>query len=172
MMGAEMLAMLMGYSGKVAVLGDFTRATPFIERFSGFCEFTEHNYPDIQIHPCAHASSHTGAMTLRLIEQFRLIPDIRGVFCTGFTGTIGAIDAMRELSREDVLVVGYDLTPTTAKAMRDGVISSLIYQDPYQHGFQAAKALARHLMEAYMPEKPYLYVENRIILRSNLDAYI
>jgi len=171
MMSAEMLAMLMGCSGKAAVLGDFTRASPFIERFSGFCEYTQKNYPGIMIHPCANVSSDSDAMARRLVEQLDLIPDISGVFCTGYTSTVGALDALRSLGRSDIRVVGYDITAKTARALREKQLHALIFQDPYQQGYKAAQLLSRHLLEGYLPPKPYLYIENRIVMRSNLDTY-
>ena len=171
MMSAEVLAMLVSYSGKVAVLGDFTRASPFIERFGGFCEYTQLNYPDIHIHPCAHVTSNADAMAQRLIEQINLIPDIKGVFCTGYTSTIGALDALRAINREDILVSGYDVTTATAEAMREGRLHALVFQDPYQQGYTAAQLLARHLLEGYLPPRPCLYTENRIVLKSNLSTY-
>jgi len=171
MMSAEMLAMMMCCSGKVAVLGDFTRATPFIERFGGFCEYVQINYPNIQIHPCAHATSNADAMARRLVELIDLIPDIGGVFCTGYTSTIGALEALRDIRRDDIRVVGYDVTIKTAKAMRENRLNALIFQDPYQQGYKTVQLLARHLLEGYLPPKPYMYIENRIVMKSNLDTY-
>jgi len=171
MMSAEILAMLAGYSGKVAVLGDFTRASPFIERFGGFCEYSQLHYPNIQIHPCAHATSNADAMAHRLVEQINLIPDIKGVFCTGYTSTIGALEALRAINREDILLAGYDVTARTAEAMRENRLHALVFQDPYQQGFTAAQLLSRHLLEGYLPPRPCLYIENRIVLKSNLDSY-
>jgi len=170
-MSAEMLAMTIAYSGKVAVLGDFTRSSPFIERFGGFCEFAQANYPNIDIHPCAQASSNADAMARRLAELIDLIPDIRGVFCTGYTSTIGALDALHSTGRDDIRVVGYDVTKKTAEAMRENRIDALIFQDPYQQGYKAVKLLARHLLEGYLPPKPYIFIENSVVLKSNLDTY-
>jgi len=172
MMSAEMLAMLMCYSGKVAVLGDFTRATPFIERFGGFCEYVQINYPNIQIHPCAHVSSNADAMARRLTEMINLLPDISAVFCTGHTSTIGALEALRDMGRNDIRIVGYDVTVKTAEAIRENRLNALIFQDPYQQGYKAAQLLARHLQEGYLPKKPYMYIENRIVIKSNLETYM
>ena len=171
-MGAEMLAMLMCHSGKVAVLGDFTRATPFIERFSGFCEYIQQNYPDIQIHPCAHASNSEDSMANSLIEMLNLIPDIGGAFCTGYTSMIGALEALRETGRDDIRLVGYDVTKRSAEAVLDNRIDALIFQDPYQQGYKAAHLLARYLIDGVLPEKQQLYIENRFVLKSNIDIYI
>ena len=171
MMSAEMLAMLMCSSGKVAVLGDFTRATPFIERFGGFCEYTQIKFPGIQIHPCAHVTSNADAMARSLAELITLIPDIGGVYCTGYTSTIGALEALRDMKRSDIRVVGYDVTARTAAAMRENRINALIFQDPYQQGYKTVQSLARYLLEGYLPPKPYMYIENRIVINSNLDTY-
>ena len=171
MMGAEMLAMLIGYTGKVAILGDFTIASPFIERFSGFCEFVQNNYPNIIVYPCAQATSNADTMAKRLIEQIDMIPDVRGVFCTGHTSTIGALDAMQTLGRQEIRIVGYDVTAKTAGGMRANYLDALIFQDPYQQGYMAVQLLSRHLLEDYTPPKPFQYIESRIVLRSNLDAY-
>ena len=172
MMGAEMLSMLMGHSGKVAVLGDFTRATPFIERFSGFCEYARINSPDLHIQPCAHASSDSGNMAHRLVELIDLIPDISGVFCTGYTSTIGALEALRSLGRMDIRLVGYDVTAKTAEAMQENRINAILFQDPYQQGYKAVQLLSRHLLEGYMPPKTCMYIENSIVLKSNLGSYL
>jgi len=171
MMGAEILTMLIGYQGKVAVLGDYTRATSFIERFGGFCEFAQLNYPKIQIHPCACASRDFKDIAQRLTELINQVPDINGVFCTRNTCTIGALDALNSLKRSDIQIVGYDVTEKTAEAMRNNQISALIFQDPYQQGYKAVHLLARHLLEGYLPRKPFLYIENRIVLKSNLETY-
>jgi len=170
-MGAEILTMLIGYSGKIAVLGDFTRATSFIERFGGFCEFSQLNYPNIQIHPCACASRDPKHIAQRLIEMINQFPDINGVFCTRHTCTLGALDAINSLNRKDIHIVGYDVTEKTSEAMRNNQISALIFQDPHQQGYKAVHLLARHLLEGYLPKKPYMYIENRIVLKSNLDTY-
>jgi len=171
MMGAEVLTMLIGYSGKIAVLGDFTRVTSFIERFGGFCEYAQLNYPNIQIHPCACAYSDSESMSQRLIDLIEQIPDINGVFCTRYTCTVGALDALQALNRKDIRIVGFDVTERTAEAMRDNRINALIFQDPYQQGYKAVSLLARHLLEGFLPRKPCLYIENRIVLKSNLDTY-
>ena len=171
MMSAEVLAMLMGCSGKIAVLGDFTRSSPFIERFAGFCGFAQPRYPDIQIHPCAHVTSNADAMAHRLVEQIKLIPDIKGVFCTGYTSTVGALEALHAIGRGDILVAGYDVTAKTAEAMSEDRLHALIFQDPYQQGYTTAQLLSRHLLEGYLPPRQCMYIENRIVLKSNLETY-
>jgi ABC-type sugar transport system substrate-binding protein len=100
-----------------------------------------------------------------------LIPDISSVFCTGYVSTIGALEALKMLNRRDIQIIGYDVTAITAAALRENRLSALIFQDPYQQGYKAVQLLSRHLLEGYLPEKTCLYIENRIVLKSNLDSY-
>jgi LacI family transcriptional regulator len=78
---------------------------------------------------------------------------------------------MKKLKSDDIHIVGYDVTKKTIEAMRNKKISALIFQSPYQQGYKAVHLMARHLTEGYLPKKPYLYIENRIVLQSNLDTY-
>jgi len=171
MMGAEILSMFMGYSGKVAILGDFTRATSFTERFGGFCEFTQLHHPSIQVYPCACPTIDSAVIAKRFMEFLEQFPDINGVFCTRNTCTLGALEAVGKLGREDIHIVGYDVTEKTAEAMRSGRIHALIFQDPYQQGYKAIQLMASHLLEGYTPKKQLLFIENRIVLKSNLNIY-
>lgn len=172
MMGGEILGMLLGGRGSVTVCGNFARTTPFIERFGGFCEFIQPNYPNIHIFPCLECCSDPELAEKSLIDVLIRTPDISGVFCTGYSSTIGAVSALKTLNRRDVRLVGYDVTDRTSEALRDGWCDALLYQDPYRQGHQAAHLLTRHILEGWIPPKPRMYVDTGIVIKSNLDSYL
>lgn len=170
--GGELLSMLLGGRGNVTVLGNFSRATPFIERFGGFCEYVQMEAPDMHIYPCSECLSEPELAAKSLRDLIEKVPDIGGVFCTGYSSTVGAVQAIQELKRQDIKVVGFDVTTRTAQALRDGWCSALLYQDPYRQGHQAAHLLVRHILEGWIPPKPRLHVDTQIVLKSNLASYI
>jgi len=172
MMGGEILGMLLGGRGNVLVFGNFTRTTPFIERFGGFCEFVYPSFPGIHMLPCLECFNDPELAEKDLIHVLSNTPDISGVFCTGYSSTVGAINALKAMNRRDIRLVGYDLTQYTADALRGGWCDALLYQDPYRQGHQAAHLLAKHILEGWMPSKTHLHVDTRIIIKSNLDSYI
>lgn len=169
MMGGEMLSMLLGGRGKVAVFGNFG---PFVERFGGFCEFIQPNFPEINIFPCSNCSSDTEVAAKNLADILERTPDIGGIFCTGYTSTVSAVGALKAMNRPDIKLVGYDLTQRTGGALREGWCDALLYQDPYSQGYQAAHLLTRHILEGWMPPKPRFYIDMRIVIKSNLDSYL
>lgn len=172
LMGGELLSLLLGGKGNVTILGNFSRATPFIERFGGFCEYAQLEAPDLRIYPCSECLSDPDLAAKSLIDLIARVPDINGVFCTGYSSTVGALQAAKTLDRRDIKIVGYDLTERTAEALREGWCSALLYQDPCRQGLQAARLLVRHILEGWMPPKPRLHVDTRIILETNLDSYM
>lgn len=170
--GGELLSLLLGGKGNVTVLGNFTRATPFIERFGGFCEFAQMDAPDLHIYPCSECLSDPGLAAKSLTDLISRMPDINGVFCTGYSSTVGAVAAVQAMGRRDIKIVGFDVTDRTAQALREGWCSALLYQDPYRQGHQAAHLLVRHILEGWLPHKPRLHVDTQIVMKSNLDSYI
>ncbi|NLB90297.1 MAG: LacI family transcriptional regulator [Clostridiales bacterium] len=171
MMAGELMGMLLGGKGLVTVLGNFSRATPFIERFGGFCEYLQPNFPEIRLFPCSQCNNDPEQATDLVVELLKREREMKGLFCTGYTATIGAIQALKALDRRDVKLVGFDISPKTVDAMEEQWCSALIYQDPYQQGYMAVQLLMKHLLENWLPKTPKLYIENRIVLRSNLYAY-
>jgi len=172
MMGGEILGMLLGGHGNVLVFGNFTRTTPFIERFGGFCEFVYPSFPNIHMLPCLECFNNPELAEKDLINVLTNTPDISGVFCTGYSSTVGAINALKAMNRRDIRLVGYDLTKCTADALREGWCDALLYQDPHRQGHQAAHLLARNILEGWMPPRSHLHIDTRIIIKSNLDSHL
>ena len=172
MMGGELMGLLLKGKGNVAVLGNFARVSPFIDRFSGFCEFVQKNYPDIHFYPCPETKSDSEVAAKVLKDTLVRVPEITGVFATGYTNTVGAAQALEDLGRRDIALVGYDLSKRTGLAVQQGWCRALLYQDPRQQGYLAVHSLARHLLEGWVPPKAKIYLESQVVFSSNLDGYL
>lgn len=171
MMGGELMSMLLGGRGNVTVLGNFSRTTPFVERFGGFCEFLQPAFPEIHLYPCSECNNYTEVAARSLMDLIERVPDINGVFCAGFTATVGAVGALKEMRRKDIVLIGFDAAQSTLRALEEQWCRALLFQDPYKQGYLAIHLLARHLLEGWMPDKRRLYVENRVVLRTNAHRY-
>lgn len=171
-MAAELLNMLLGGEGSVTVLGNFAKTAPFLERFGGFFEFIQTEPNRLEVVRCMECRSDPDEACRSLLELLWRTPDIRGVFCTGYSSTIGAVRALRQLNRRDVRLIGYDLTAETADALREGWCDLLLYQEPFEQGYQAARLLARHLLENWLPEQTQLYLDTQVLVRSNMNRYL
>ncbi len=168
-LAGELIGKLMGQGGKVAALGSFLATNSFIERFIGFYEVIQREYPKVTLCPfseCFNDSQSAYYETLRVIREN---PDVKALYMTGSAGTVGAIEAMKELERKDILLVGYDITQPTIQALREGWCTAVLYQNPYLQGYQAVKVLAKHLLEGFLPRTPLLIMDTKIIMKYNLE---
>lgn len=169
---AELLNSFLHERGLVATIGNYYNAMPHQGRFAGFHEFIQEYKSDMQIIQCEECQSDTEIACNNLCAVITKKPKIKGIFCTGHTPTIGAIDALRKLDRADIKLIGYDVSQITAEAVSEGVCDALLYQDPFEQGYQATRLLARHILEDWTPSQKHLYIETQIIVRSNISSYI
>lgn len=170
-MGAELLGRFLGGQGGVTVMGNFIQANPFSERFGGFCEVIHTEYPEILLYPCAECRSVPAVATKNMHTALSQVPTMRGVYCTGHSSTIGAIAALKELNRKDIVLIGFDVGGGSLEALREGWVDALLFQDPFKQAYDAAHLLARHVLEGWLPAQPLQHVETRIIIKHNLSTY-
>jgi LacI family transcriptional regulator len=167
LMGGQLLSMLINGRGTVTVLGNFTRITPFIDRFGGFCESVQLNTQNINIIPCSECQSDSGLASQILIDLLERQPDIDGIFCTGYSTTVGAAAVLKQQGRRDIRVVGYDVTERTAQYLNEGWCDALLYQSPYLEGYRAVTLLARHILEGWEPAQKRVIIDTQIVIKSN-----
>ena len=170
-LGGELVGKMMNGEGTVAALGSFLMTNAFIERFIGFYEVIQREYPKITLCPfkeCYDNEQSAKRETIKILEEH---PDIQMLYLTGCAGTAGAIEALKTLNRKDIRLIGYDLTTPIAEAIHDGWCTAILFQDPFQQGYYATTLLARHLLEGWMPKQPLLAIESRIMMKYNLEEY-
>jgi len=170
-LGGELAGKLMGGKGKAAALGSFLLTNTFIERFVGFYEVIQREYPGITLctfQECYDNEESAREETIKIISKH---PDIEMLYLTGCAGTSGAIQALKELNRKDIHLIGYDFSECISSAIKEGWCTATLFQDPYQQGYYAVTLLARHLLEGWLPSQPLLTIESRIMMKYNLEEY-
>lgn len=170
-MGGDIMGTLLHGTGGVAVLGNFVHVMPFFERFDGFCQAIHEYHPNIEIYACADCRMSEELTRKNLVNLLQQMPELRGVFCTGFSSTRDAVRVLEEMGRKDIFVVGYDMCDATADAVRKGFCSVLLYENPYQQAYHAVTFLCRHLLEEWKPQSSQLYIPTRVIFRQNIENY-
>jgi LacI family transcriptional regulator len=170
-MGAALLGRFLGGEGAVTVLGNFVQAMPFSERFGGFCETIHDEFPNMTLYPCAECYAERQLASQSLITLLKNVPTVRGVFCTGYTSTVGAITALKQLDRKDIVLIGYDTSDELLAALREGWCDALLYQDPYRQGYAAVQTLAQHVLDGKVPDSRKINILTNIVIRQNADSY-
>ena len=72
-------------------------------------------------------------------------PDIAGFFGGNEGSAVGVVNAVNELGRDDITVIGYDSGTIQQQAIRDGVMLGAVQQDPVSIGAKCVEAAAMAL---------------------------
>ena len=170
-MGAALLGRFLGGQGAVTALGNFVQAAPFSQRFGGFYETMRESFPEMMIYPCAECFADRQLAMESLITLLQNVPQVRGVFCTSYTSTMGAVDALKQLHRKEIVLIGYDTGEALLQALHEGWCDALLYQNPYQQGYTAVQTLAQYVVNGKLPDPSHIGMVTNIVIPQNAENY-
>ena len=79
-------------------------------------------------------------------------PDIAGFFGGNEGSAIGVVNAVNELGRDDITVIGYDSGNIQINAIKDGSMAGAVQQNPVGIGAKCVEAAAMALQGMEVPE--------------------
>lgn len=132
-------------SGTIMIVSDSSDQEQAYERARGFQERIRSSRPDLNFFIPSYSDS--ALSNSDLIRKLLVDQKIDGLFCTSGNNTILAGNICKELNRQDVTVVGFDLTEDVKQLMREGYLDIVLDQKPDLQACQATKTLFSHLTE-------------------------
>ena len=92
------------------------------------------------------------------------------VLGAGFAGLWSAVGAARALQgrRTTVKLVGFDWTPVLEAELQEGVVDSLVVQDPFRMGYETVRSAVEHLNGQTVPKIQNL--EPKLVNRGNMNS--
>ena len=138
--GAHRLSEILNGKGKVAEVAVQPGSASTMLREQGFEDSLKEIAPGISI-----ADKQFGmadfAQSLKVAENMlTAAPDLKGMFASNESSTVGAVRALQSKNRKDVKLVGFDSSPQLLEALRKGEIDSLVVQDPFEMGYRSMLA--------------------------------
>ncbi|MBL8094928.1 MAG: ABC transporter substrate-binding protein [Anaerolineales bacterium] len=152
-MAADKMAELIGGSGEVAVIVHDQTSRTGIDRRDGFVNRMAEKYPDITIVDVQYG----GGDQLKSTDLAKAIigahPNIKGFFGANEGSIIGVLNAVKELGMEKkIVVIGYDSGQQQMDAVRSGVESGAITQDPIGIGYKCVEAAVKAINGETLPK--------------------
>ncbi|MFW5889675.1 MAG: substrate-binding domain-containing protein [Bacillota bacterium] len=93
-------------------------------------------------------------------------PDIDIIYSTAENSVLGAKSALESSRKDDIKIVGFDLTSESADGIKDGTILAMIQQQPKEMGRRALNALVEKIngneIDSTIPVPVELYDEKNI----------
>lgn len=140
---ADKMAEFIGGEGEVAVVVHDQTSGTGIGRRDGFVNRINEKYPNIKIVDIQYGGGDhlkSTDLTKTIIQAY---PNIKGIFGANEGSAIGVLNAVTELNRDDIVVIGYDAGKQQKDAVRSGQMAGAITQDPIGIGYKAVEAAVK-----------------------------
>ena len=145
-MAGRRMGEILGGIGKVGVIGFMPGSASTMQREQGFAdaiaeEFAEIENLGVRFNMADRAKAMEEAENLMTAH-----PDLAGLFADNESSTDGTVRAVKQRGMAGkVKVVGFDASEELLAELRAGAIDSIVVQDPFKMGYEAAKAMGEHL---------------------------
>jgi ribose transport system substrate-binding protein len=150
---ARRMAEILGKAGNVAIVGVMPGGASTSRREEGFKETVAKEFPGIKIVAFQYGMSDR-AKSLAVTEDILTAnPNLNGIFAPNESSSIGASQAvkMRGFGGK-VKIVAFDASSSLIADLQEGVIDSLVVQNPYAMGYEGVRTLCEKL-EGKTPER-------------------
>lgn len=145
-MAAHRMAQILKQTGNVAIVGVLPGSASTTQREEGFKATLAKEYPNLRVVAFQYGMSDR-ARSLAVTEDILTAnPELDGIFGPNESSALGASQAvkMRGLANK-VKIVGFDSSPSLTTDIEEGIIDSLVVQNPYAMGFEGVRTICEKL---------------------------
>ncbi|MBZ5638340.1 MAG: substrate-binding domain-containing protein [Acidobacteriia bacterium] len=165
-LAGEYLAKLLNGIGKVAIV-DQPAITSVLDRVQGFREAIA-KHAGMSVVADVNGQGVRDRSLEAASDVLLAHPDLDGIFGINDDSALGALDAVRQLARDRVAIVGYDATPPAVDAIRKGTaLKADVIQYPRKIGAATVEMIRRHFAGEAIPRT--VPVDVGILDRAALD---
>jgi ribose transport system substrate-binding protein len=166
-MAARRLGGILNGQGKVAVIGFMPGSASTMEREHGFQDEIRTKFPRMNIVGLQFGMADRARAMSVTENVLTAHPDLAGLFADNESSSAGAVQAIRSRGATHVKLVAFDASRQLVDALQEGVIDSLIVQNPFKMGYEATRAVALRLRG----ETPPAHIDSgaTLVRRDDLD---
>ena len=150
-MAAERMGEIRGGKGKVAIVAVQVGAASTMAREQGFEDTVKSKFPGLQILDKRYGEASVERSLTVAENMLTAFPDLNAMFASNESSTVGASRALKARGSK-VQLVGFDSGPTLEEDLKNGVIDSLVVQDPFNMGYRSVTIAVKKL-SGETPEK-------------------
>lgn len=151
-LAGEYMAKLLKGKGKIIII-DHPKVMSVRDRTKGFVEAVS-KYPGIKIIARPPGDGER-VISMNVMEtMLQSHPEITGVFAINDSTALGALSALRQAKRDDIIMVGYDADPEAQQEILKGSpLKADAVQYPREIGSTTIEMIAKHLAGQPVPKK-------------------
>jgi ribose transport system substrate-binding protein len=142
---ARRLGELLGGKGKVAVIGFMPGSASTMDRENGFTDEMRAKFPGVRILGVQFGMADR-AKAMALTENVLTAnPDLAGLFADNESSSDGTVQALKSRANHNAKLIAFDASSQLIADMNAGWIDSIVVQNPFKMGYEAARAIGLKL---------------------------
>src|SRR5260221_273989 len=150
---ADKMAELIGNSGEVGLVVHDQTSRTGIDRRDGFVNQMKSKHPNVNIVDIQYGAGDQLKSTDIAKAMMQAHPNLKGFFGANEGSIIGVLNAVKELNKGGkIVVIGYDSGKQQTDAVRSGVESGAITQDPIGIGYKCVDSAVKAIKGESLPK--------------------
>ena len=134
-------------------------------RVGGFREVMDRDFPDLPIELCTYKSYQESALQAA-IKMITADSEISCMYSVdGRLQQIAA--AVKQLNREDLLLVGHEISKEVNDYLQEGIVGAAICQNPFLQGYFSVKCMIEYLIDRKLPSTDKILIGFNIFTKYN-----
>jgi ribose transport system substrate-binding protein len=138
-LAAERMGRILNGRGRIVEVACQPGSASTMAREQGFEEKLKQAFPGIQIVDKRYGMAEVAKSMDVAENMLTAFPELDGMFGSNESSTVGAARALTSSHRK-LKLVGFDSSPALIQGLKDGVIESLVTQNPFDMGYRSIKA--------------------------------
>jgi ribose transport system substrate-binding protein len=150
-LAGEYLAKLLNGKGNIAIINQ-PAITSVLDRVAGFKDALK-KYPDIKIVADVNGQGVRDRSLQVTADVLQANPKLDGIFGINDDSALGALDAVNQLNRKGIVIIGYDATPPAVDAiLKDSPLKADVIQYPKKIGIKTIDVIRDYFNKQIVPK--------------------
>jgi len=150
-MGGKYIADKVGKGAKAIILRGALGDACHDQRAAGALEGMKEGGVTVIATQPANSDRNLGMTVMENLLQAN--PDVKAVFATNDEMALGAVQALKQAGRKDIIVVGFDGSPDALKSIANGELTASVAQKPYEMGKQSVELAVKAAKGEKIPDR-------------------
>jgi len=168
---AQEAGRLLDGQGNVAIILGQLGVENTILRTLGVTSYFEEHYPEMKIiaeETALEQRDKAVSLTENLISAYG--DDLHAILANNDEAALGAVQALQNAGRDDVIVMGVDLIPDAKEAIANGTMTASIFQDAEGQGKGTLDILSK-VYSGQDIDSPVHYIDFQLVTSDNLANF-
>jgi ribose transport system substrate-binding protein len=145
LIAARRMGKILNGKGKIVVVKYVPGSGSTTNRENGFIDTIKKEFPEIEIVDAQYGKDTVETALQVTEDMLTKNADLDGLFACNASTSVGALQGLRSQGRTEIKMIGFDTETALINGLKEGIIDSLVAQNPYKMGYEGVKAVIAKL---------------------------